>query len=983
MQDPHQFYFRLFSFWLVILLILIPISLTAVQARGIQPAIPQQEKTEEAPSSDDDGRLPSRTTQPPPPPEVIPPTHPPTIFKEATATPTFTQTIKSTPSPSATLEQETEEVPSSTATEQEITESPETGQGEPVATEYPPPEPSITETVFDADLTATSQVIIPSGPTKTPTIHPQSEEPLFSQEEILLGVGVTAGVVIAGLGAGIGILLVNRRKKKTPPLFAEDCEAIRARNKKLLKKLKEIGKQAKKAQRDEQTTWDKYRKLLRQPIIDTDEAIQALEAQRKRIYEQWKNTEQQYRRTLNSQGLGRGAKARLWRRLPPLYLDMRRKAAIIERQINKLKKQGHIDKKRKIQARENARTASRSAAAKLRHLYKQQFETLRLLRDLFAKFGHCKDCCELEKIVADLKEQIKDLEAQCKKLEKEQADAEKREKHLLDESHQATRAAAKGKGNQDPQKAYQEAKQKLIDFINRSNLKDIGATTDLTEAKKWNSYIGEDVDQDVLVYARDYTAWRTLRDYLQSERYKIKQLRQELQRARQMLKERDKSIEAGNRDAKRKYEMAKDANSEKKLLRERQGDCKRFLQELEELLNRFEELLKKCVKDLKDCRDRVRTLNEQVKELLEKLNKCKAALRRNIQHLKALQVSLKKLKRKYPSLHKKYKEVRDAIEKAEICLKDLNKLKKPKPLSPGKGKCGKLIDCEAKVKQLQKDIAELNKSLNKCQGCQKKSSVVIPALAKAIAQELDPEASRRVGDYCCPNGFWIGVGVTTGVGLLIWGYQKNKMLWFCSDDTDKWARISSSSHRFGLTLGFEAGAMLGLVWEADHPHEALEVWKNQIMTGMDFDLSLGIPVVKLLKKLRVILRFNRLKFKNKIIKTALKGLEKFIGILGTQIKKVPSKGRGLYQASTDLALSGASRAAGSVLKKGAKGALKSGGKGAAKSAKSRALALPLTYGLQVGLWKNIWAKLRVDEFRCCSCNIEMGHHLDSHGHFHK
>jgi len=403
-------------------------------------------------------------------------------------------------------------------------------------------------------------------------------------------------------------------------------------------------------------------------------------------------------------------------------------------------------------------------------------------------------------------------------------------------------------------------------------------------------------------------------------------------------------------------------HSEKKLLQERQDDCKKILQELDEHLKIFDELFKKCVKALKDCRDRVRALNGRMKEVLEKLRKCKAALRGNIQHLKALQASLVKLIRKYPSLHKKYTEVQVAIKKAEICLKELDKLKPPKPLSPGKGKCGKLIDCQEKEKQLQKDLTELNKALNKCQGCTNKSGVVIPALAQAIAKILDPEASKRVGDQCCPSGFWIGVGVTTGVGLLIWGYQKNKMLWFCSGDSDKWATISSSSHRIGLTLGGESGAMIGLVWNADHPHEALAVWKNQIMTGIDFDLSLGTPVVRLLLRVRAILRISRWKFKNKIIKTALTGLERTIKVLGYQIRKAPKKSGRLSRAAADFALSGASRAAGSVLKKGAKGAMKSGGKGAAKSAQSQALALPLTGALQVGVWKNVWAKLHVDKF---------------------
>jgi len=536
------------------------------------PAIPQQEKTQEPTTSEGDGRLPPRQTEPLPettptrqlpPTEALPPTYTPTLYEETTQTPTFTQTTRNTPTPTGTFEQETVEEPGTTATEQAITELPESKQEETIATESTSPEPSITATIFDADITATSQVVVPAGPTKTPTIHPQPEEPPFSQEEILLGIGITAGVLIAGLGAGFGIAIVNRRKKKTPLLFAEDCEAIRARNRKLLKKLKEQGKQTKKAQRDEKKAWDKYHKQLRQPITDTEDSIKGLEAQRKRIYDQWKNTEQQYRRMLNSRGLGLGARARLWRKLPPLYLDMRRKTSQVERQINKLKKQGHVDKKRKIQAREKARADFQAAGSKLRHTYKGQLETLRQLSNLFENFGHCKDCCELEKIVADLRKQIKNLDAQCKRLKKEQADAEKREKRLLDESHQAAQAATKGKENQDPQKAYQEAKQKLIDYINKSNLKDIGATTNLAEAKKWDSYIGENVGQDVVVYAKDYTAWRTLRDYIQSERHKIKQLRQELQRARKILRERDKSIGARNQETRRKYELAKDANSER------------------------------------------------------------------------------------------------------------------------------------------------------------------------------------------------------------------------------------------------------------------------------------------------------------------------------------------------------------------------------------------------------------------------------------
>lgn len=982
MQEPRQFYFRLFLFWLVILLILIPISLTNVQARGILPIVPQQEKTEEIPTSEDDGRLPLRTTQPPteqqpPPTEVIPPTHTPTIFKEATATPTFTQTAKITPSPSGTLEQETEEVPSTTATERKITESPEVGQGEPAVTESPSPEPSITETVFGADSTATSQVVGPSGPTKTPTIYPQPKEAFFSQDEILLWAGVTAGAIIIGAGLGVGIYLSNKRKKKPKPFPVSevDCVAIRERNKKLLNDLQQSRIALEKASKEEKDKWNAYKRLLRKPVSAQDITLEDLERERKAEWERYRKEMNWVKRVKAGWKTANYTIRRFGQRLQKL-----------NRQINELVRGQQKAKDTLYKAREQAKEGLHTASKEYKEAISKHKQLLHQLVEVFQKYSKCKDCCELKKLISDLQKEISALEKRSKQYQKDIDQAGKREqaeRKAAEAAGLATGVAAQSSTPQDKQKAYDQAKrnyeaskQALKDFIDK-HMHHSGITTDPKIGTSWKGHqmISLDKDGEVAAYAKDQSAEKMLILVLERGKAKLQKLIDEASQARNIFEQQQKLLRAAptmiaqsKKKALYHHRNEADAKIEKSQAEGLRHQCQSALGDLKYLLDQLIELFKKCKKDLQNCRDNIKSLNEGLRQQRKKLEECKKKLRDYISTLKTQKRGLQKISRHVPSLKKSYDDASEALKKADECLKKLDKLPKPRYQTPGRGECGKREDCKGKLSKLRQEIQATQTALETCNNCRNNAAKKIRIINMLIADTFGEDRDINK-DYCCNSRIWVGYGYGAG-GIAGLGGESNRVTIFCLDKPDHYVTIVSSDWRLGLGFGGEAQFIFAMLFGPEHPDDVLKVWKNDIMGGLDFDFSVGIPFTKLAKYLWGGLKAGR------VLKT-LRRLRK----LKAKPPNIPKASLEVVrEAATTALLRSVRKTPFKILKKGASKVLL--GKASQMQAKlPRGIAFPLGPALQAGVWWRFGSKIHVNEFKCCDCTSDMYRQINPKGDY--
>lgn len=639
--------------------------------------------------------------------------------------------------------------------------------------------------------------------------------------------------------------------------------------------------------------------------------------------------------------------------------------------------------KAKRRTREDARQAFKAAAKQHREIYRQRREILEKLRGLFDKHSECKDCCELERLVNDLKKEVIGLEKDCGRAKQEHQDAGQRAQREQQAAHTAERGAAQAREVADPQKAYQEAQQRLRDFIERGSLMDSRITTDPKIGKGWDSWVEEDLGAGVKAYAQGYTAYKVLRDYLKDHKAKYEQLKTEVERARQRIEQREQGIEELESEKGKRQQAAQDARLEQEAAGERRDDCVKLLKDLKELLREFEPLMVNCFQELEKCRKQIRDKNETLRKSIKELEECKSKLKAQIKHLNVQRGSLKKYLKRFPTLRKKHKEIDQALKKAKECLEGAEKLR-PKFQTPARGKCGRLEDCKAKLQVLSNDLDSVRNALDKCNQCRNRAIAVVQAFIKAVAKGLGPDIRLgKPGDVCCKSGQWYGYGWTWGARFFF-GYQSSYMVFVCAgESSNKYVVLASRTWSWGAAAGFETGALFGFVWGSDHPHETVKIWKKSALSGMDFDLSLGLSITNFLKKSQAYTRLLRLsKVKNKPAKIVLKAVDKVFGTLRKEIKLTKSVDR-MPRVLKDVFATGAARTSGSLLKASRKAAVK-GAKGAAKDALvggQGALAIPLTGALQAGIWINYGSRVHVNEYQCCTCNQTMAKHVKDSGEF--
>jgi methyl-accepting chemotaxis protein len=911
---------------------------------------PLQEKTPEPSPTYYRERPPTATptpTEPPPPTESIPPTNTPTLIAEVTDTPTTTPSSTPTATPTVTLVSESEEGGGVAVTESAIT---------PPVAEQPETEIELEE---DEDIQVTEVVVVGSPVTEQPI--EETEETAFEPEGLPSGAVVTTGAVAVGMGIAVGILLSNRRKKKQLLAFAEDCPKIRKKNKDLLAALKQNQKLLKTTRKKLRAAWNKYRKLLRQPMSTPDTSVEDLERQREKERER-------YRKDM---GWVKKRKAG-WVAAGWVQKRYKQRMERITRKINELLGQRRKSRADLQKSRDQARDVLQEATKAHKQAISEYWNLLSQLKKLFQEYGRCKDCCELEKIIAQLQKEIEALEQSCKQFQDDLNAAKKREqdeRKAAEDAEQAARRATPKDLQKDYEKAqkdYQKAKQALRDFIN-THLFHSGITTDPTLGRSWKGYqgIGLDDEGEVMVFAKDQAAWEALMLLFDRGKAKLQKLKEEANRARNRIEQLEDlkkyGPEAVNRLKKKaKYhrQNERDAGIEKSMAEVLLQHCKNTLGDLKRILETFKVLFEKCKKKLQDCRDTIRNLNKKLREKRKELEECKKKLQERISTLQAQKKSLQRLSRYIPALKKTLNDVIEALKKAEECLGKTKKLPKPKFQTPGKGKCGKLENCREKLNKLKREIEATQSALDTCRKCKNNANVKIKTVHKAIAETLGADLDITK-EHCCNTRIWIGYGFGGG-GILIFGREFHRVSIFCLDNPDHYVTIVSTEMRFGLGLGGEAQAILAFIYDAEHIDDVLQIWKEDIMGGLDFDFSIGIPVTKLAKYIwkglkarrlfRLIRRLSRMKIKPPAIGgTSLEVLkEAAITALSRSVRQVPLK----------------------MAKKGFTKAFL-GKASHMQVALPRGIAFPIGPALQIGVWWRFWSKIHVNEFRCCDCTSQM------------
>ena len=100
---------------------------------------------------------------------------------------------------------------------------------------------------------------------------------------------------------------------------------------------------------------------------------------------------------------------------------------------------------------------------------------------------------------------------------------------------------------------------------------------------------------------------------------------------------------------------------------------------------------------------------------------------------------------------------------------------------------------------------------------------------------------------CCPSGNWIGINIFSGGILFVGGVEWGLIYLVCIDNPDRTAIVSWRGARGGLGLGAEiSGGLFLVLGGPKHPNE-LEKSIESILSGVDFDLSLGASWTKLAK----------------------------------------------------------------------------------------------------------------------------------------
>lgn len=219
--------------------------------------------------------------------------------------------------------------------------------------------------------------------------------------------------------------------------------------------------------------------------------------------------------------------------------------------------------------------------------------------------------------------------------------------------------------------------------------------------------------------------------------------------------------------------------------------------------------------------------------------------------------------------------------------------------------------------------------------------------------EESDDGSNRVATDCCQSGMWIGINVSGAAEVGI-GREYGTLYLVCQSNPSRTAIVTWNGLRVGVVAGVEGGTSLFVLASGpDHPI-GLEEAVKQVLGGWDFDISVGLSPIRLLK-------------------TGWKGIKAGKGILDAvdtykdlgkaaskaesvrkSVKKLGKLGQDGYadrlnQENLDaLSELAQSELADSLLETAAKSAASEGQSGAA------GVMVPLVgLGLQAGIWKLI------------------------------
>ncbi len=227
------------------------------------------------------------------------------------------------------------------------------------------------------------------------------------------------------------------------------------------------------------------------------------------------------------------------------------------------------------------------------------------------------------------------------------------------------------------------------------------------------------------------------------------------------------------------------------------------------------------------------------------------------------------------------------------------------------------------------------------------------------------DTSKEVEPICCQSGNWFGVNVYTGVMAGIIGWESGIIFMFCADDPSKIGMYTWRGLRLGLGGGAEAsGAAVGIYnSDAIHPRQLI-IPLRKTLSGVDFDFSVGVGVIKLVKGGVRAVRAGA------SISTVLSSAKKARSVVNA-IKTANKAGK------TDEAARLATDNAGLIrdMIGGTKAgqALDSGIKGGTSAGQARGVGLqvPIGVGAQLAVWNLIMVRVECVKWSGCeSCDPE-------------
>lgn len=216
-----------------------------------------------------------------------------------------------------------------------------------------------------------------------------------------------------------------------------------------------------------------------------------------------------------------------------------------------------------------------------------------------------------------------------------------------------------------------------------------------------------------------------------------------------------------------------------------------------------------------------------------------------------------------------------------------------------------------------------------------------------------PESGR------CPSGNWIGINIFSGGILFVGGVEWGLIYLVCIDNPDRTAIVSWRGARGGLGLGAEiSGGLFLVLGGPKHPNE-LEKSIESILSGVDFDLSLGASWTKLAKAgVKAGTNVKSLKTAVEGVRDASKALDKAhnAGNIEEATRISAMNADVLKQLVRD-------GTAGKLVDELAEVSVKSGLSGA--QTQGSGVNIPLGVGLQAGVWYTGWVSAMLQSWDGC------------------